>query len=72
LAYLQALADYPDLASLPLVTLVAPADETAALALGLSLVACPEVLIQPPAHTVASLLQAIARPRPVTLDPLDS
>jgi signal transduction histidine kinase len=71
LAYLQALADYPDLASLPLVTLVAPADETAALALGLSLVACPEVLIQPPAQAVASLLQAIARPRPVNLDPLD-
>jgi hypothetical protein len=61
LAELQALARYPALAQLPLVTLVSGADEAEALALGLTLVPCLEVLRQPPAEAVRSLMQAIAR-----------
>jgi len=61
LAELQALARYPALAQLPLVTLVSGAAETEALALGLTLVPCLEVLRQPPAEAVRSLMQAIAR-----------
>ena len=62
LAELQALARYPALARLPLVTLVPAA--AAAAALGLTLVPCLEVLRQPPAKAVRSLMQAIALQQP--------
>ncbi len=58
LAELQALARYPALAQLPLVTLVPGSAEAAAL--GLTLVPCLEVLRQPPEAAVRSLMQAIA------------
>ncbi len=58
LAELQALARYPALARLPLVTLVPGA--AGAEALGLTLVPCLEVLRQPPAEAVRSLIQVIA------------
>lgn len=61
--YLQTLAGHPDLARLPLITLMPLAAQDAA-ALGLSLVPCPEVLTQPPAQAVVSLMQAIAQYRP--------
>ncbi|MBW4462580.1 MAG: hypothetical protein KME47_20435 [Nodosilinea sp. WJT8-NPBG4] len=60
-SYLQALARHPDLARLPLVALTSLAEWDAA-ALGLSLVLCPEVLTQPPAQAVVSLMRAIAHP----------
>lgn len=59
-AYLQDFAHQPDLAKLPLITIVPPAEGDAATALGLTLVPCPEVLTQPPAQAVVSLLRAIA------------
>lgn len=58
-SYLQALARHPDLARLPLVALTSLAEWDAAT-LGLSLVLCPEVLTQPPAQAVVSLMRAIA------------
>ncbi|WP_190753147.1 MULTISPECIES: sensor histidine kinase [Cyanophyceae] len=58
-SYLQALARHPDLARLPLVALTSLPEWDAA-ALGLSLVLCPEVLTQPPAQAVVSLMRAIA------------
>ena len=64
LAQLQALAGYPALAQLPLVTLVPGAAEAAASALGLTLVPCLEVLRQPPAEAVRSLMQAITMQQP--------
>ncbi|WP_017301919.1 histidine kinase dimerization/phospho-acceptor domain-containing protein [Nodosilinea nodulosa] len=60
IADLQALAAQPDLARLPVVTLVPPDDWDAALALGLLLVPCPEALTQPPTQAALSLMQAIA------------
>jgi hypothetical protein len=60
IAYLQALAHHPDLARLPLVAPVPPVDWTAAQALNLPLVACPELLTHPPPQAVVSLMQAIA------------
>ncbi|MEA5450736.1 HAMP domain-containing sensor histidine kinase [Leptolyngbya sp. CCNP1308] len=60
IAYLQDVAHQPDLAKLPLITLVPPANEDAAVALGLTLIPCPEVLTQPPALAVVSLMRAIA------------
>ncbi|MBD2110445.1 MULTISPECIES: sensor histidine kinase [Cyanophyceae] len=62
-AYLQALARHPDLARLPLIALTPLAEQDAA-ALGLSLVFCPEVLTQPPAQAVVSLMRAIAQSSP--------
>ncbi len=60
-AYLEALSTHPDLAQLPLVTLVAPVDGGAvATALGLALRVCPELLSQPAPQAVARLLAAIA------------
>jgi hypothetical protein len=59
---LQALAHYPALACLPLVTLVTPELENEALALGLNLVFCGDVLNQPPAQTLKNLIRAIAKP----------
>lgn len=61
--YLQDLARHPDLARLPLITLV-PVAEREATGLGLSPVLCPEVLTQPPAEAVVSLMRAIAQHRP--------
>lgn len=60
--YLEALAAHPDLAQLPLVTLVAPAESGTASALGLALRVCPELLSQPAPQAVAKLLAAIAPP----------
>jgi hypothetical protein len=58
--YLQDVAHQPDLAKLPLITLLPLANEDAAVALGLTLIPCPEVLTQPPALAVVSLMRAIA------------
>ncbi|MBE9139059.1 hypothetical protein IQ254_17975 [Nodosilinea sp. LEGE 07088] len=60
LGELQALAHYPALACLPLVTLVPPELESEAVALGLNLVSCADVLNQPPAQAVRNLMRAIA------------
>ncbi|TVQ09210.1 MAG: hypothetical protein EA368_10015 [Leptolyngbya sp. DLM2.Bin27] len=60
----EALARHPDLARLPLITLVPGAAEAAVQALGLTLVHCPEVLSQPPSEAVRRLMQAIAARRP--------
>lgn len=71
MVYFQSLAAQPDLAGLPLVTLIPPSDWEAASALGLSLVPCPEMLTQSPAQAVVSLMQAIALARPI-LESLDT
>ncbi len=65
--YLQVLARHPDLACLPLIALV-PLAERDATPLGLSLVLWPEVLTQPPAQAVVSLMRAIAHPHPAPED----
>ncbi|MBD2233417.1 sensor histidine kinase [Phormidium tenue] len=66
-SYLQALARHPDLARLPLIALTPLAEQDTA-ALGLSLVLCPEVLTQPPAQAVVSLMRAIAQHHPASND----
>jgi signal transduction histidine kinase len=63
-AYLEALANQPDLAQLPLVTFVDPADGGVAQALGLTLRVCPDLLTQAAPQAVAQLLAAIAPPSP--------
>lgn len=60
LPYLQDVAHQLDLAKLPLIALVSLTNGDAAAALGLTLIACPEVLTQPPALAVVSLMRAIA------------
>ncbi|MGB3202791.1 MAG: histidine kinase dimerization/phospho-acceptor domain-containing protein [Nodosilinea sp.] len=65
IAYLQALAHHPDLARLPLVAPVPPVDWEIAQGLDLPLVTCPEILTQPPAQAVMSLLRAIALARSI-------
>ncbi|HSM83347.1 MAG TPA: HAMP domain-containing sensor histidine kinase [Nodosilinea sp.] len=59
-SYLAALASYPDLARLPLVSLAPRLEAASDDAHGLHLVPCPEVLRQPPHEAVLTLLGAIA------------
>ncbi|MGB5972774.1 MAG: hypothetical protein WBG38_05620, partial [Nodosilinea sp.] len=63
--YLEDLAQLPDLACLPLVDLMPPGDWETALTLGLTLIACPDVINQPPQQAVVSLVQAIAQARSI-------